>query len=378
MKTTRDLWYLTAAGFVILAIIMGVGRFVYTPVLPYMEQEGLSSLQAGLLATINYGGYFAGALWARNLNKKMNLIYVVVCVNILTTILMGVIDGLIMWYVLRAVSGISSGAGFVLVSSLILTKLSNQSSFMPAFLYGGVGFGIFLSGTLTVPVYSVWNASDSVWIVSGLICLFIFLMIVPFIRDSQDKAIVSKVYEKQRTGLKKVSSLHIAYFCEGFGYIIYATFIISILQNTASFHWETPYVWGVVGIACIPSCLFWLMIQQKAGQMAALRWAFVMQIIGVMIPLFFEHILWIIISAFFFGWTFMGITMLTMTATRTRFPHNAQQIIGSLTALYGVGQIAGPLAAGILLSEQQYDLAFVMSGVVLIIGWISLIRGRSG
>ncbi|MDV9179012.1 YbfB/YjiJ family MFS transporter, partial [Streptomyces sp. W16] len=46
-----------------LAAGMGVGRFVYTPLLPLMHaQAGLSTDAGAHLATANYVGYLVGAL----------------------------------------------------------------------------------------------------------------------------------------------------------------------------------------------------------------------------------------------------------------------------------------------------------------------------
>src|ERR1700684_846260 len=46
-----------------LAVSRGIGRFVYTPILPLMHaQAGLTSSAGALLATANYVGYLAGAL----------------------------------------------------------------------------------------------------------------------------------------------------------------------------------------------------------------------------------------------------------------------------------------------------------------------------
>jgi hypothetical protein len=54
---------LVAAGFVALAVAMGIGRFAFTPVLPMMRHEGaLSITGAAWLASANYAGYLAGAL----------------------------------------------------------------------------------------------------------------------------------------------------------------------------------------------------------------------------------------------------------------------------------------------------------------------------
>ena len=52
-------------GFITLMVAMGIGRFLYTPLLPLMVTEyGLRTEQAGLLTSLNYVGYLAGAFAA--------------------------------------------------------------------------------------------------------------------------------------------------------------------------------------------------------------------------------------------------------------------------------------------------------------------------
>jgi MFS family permease len=54
-----------AAGVIALVVAMGIGRFAYTPILPFMQARfGLSNAAIGALASSNYLGYLGGALFA--------------------------------------------------------------------------------------------------------------------------------------------------------------------------------------------------------------------------------------------------------------------------------------------------------------------------
>ncbi|WP_147804890.1 YbfB/YjiJ family MFS transporter [Alkalicoccus halolimnae] len=361
----KPLVAVTFTGFLALAIVMGIGRFAYTPLLPYMEESHLNSIQAGMLASVNYTGYFIGAFLAAKMRKSVLLLHLMILASVITTTAMGFTSSLSWWYGLRFASGIAGGIVFVLVSSMILAEVRRKSSspYYAAFLYGGVGFGIFLSGMFLPPVLALFGGWEAGWITLGIVgALFYVLILLGFKPENRGK-------EKESARIKRLSKhekqqlrrLYTAYFCEGFGYIIFATFIISMVVSTTDLGWSAPYVWAAAGIVAVPSCLFWAWISRLATLSSALRAAYAVQLTGLLLPVFSSSEVMIVISAVCFGITFMGITMLTISLANEAFPRQSQRAIGNLTGLYGIGQLLGPLAAGALIMIAPYSIAFLLA-----------------
>src|SRR6184192_3268961 len=97
---------LAVGGLLAMAAGIGVGRFVYTPILPPMvEALHLSKSQAGLIASANFVGYLAGAVNAAGLAA------------------MGVSHSLELFLLLRLVAGFASAFALIFASALVLDLL---------------------------------------------------------------------------------------------------------------------------------------------------------------------------------------------------------------------------------------------------------------
>ncbi|WP_429653027.1 YbfB/YjiJ family MFS transporter [Aeribacillus composti] len=131
-------------GIIALIIVMGIGRFAYTPILPCMN---ITKSMAGYLA----GTLFVSFFYLRRYESIYLKIFLVL--NIFTTLLMGMVSNNIFWYLFRFFSGFSSGVVFVLVSSIVLQVLKKHNmQIFNGLFYSGVGIGIFLCSIL-VPFF---------------------------------------------------------------------------------------------------------------------------------------------------------------------------------------------------------------------------------
>ena len=126
--TPRPPVALAFGGLLSLAAAMGIGRFVYTPILPFMT-AGLSMPpdDAGLIASANFLGYLAGALAgaSRSLpgNPRMWFLGGLIA-SALTSAAMALTTALPLFLLIRFASGVASAFALVFSTSLILERLT--------------------------------------------------------------------------------------------------------------------------------------------------------------------------------------------------------------------------------------------------------------
>ena len=373
---------LMAGGIFSLIIAMGIGRFAYTPILPIMQQDlSFSDTAAGYIASSNYAGYLLGAVLAGVLPTKRYRTFLLrlhLIISILTTISMGFTHSLILWNVFRFLSGFASAFVFVLASGIVLDKLAsiNKTHWSGVF-YGGVGFGIFLSSIL-IPMLNEPYHWEGAWIglaaISGLLAFFVWI----WLKETTQTAGKQEIKEAgiQTPPMNWLPWLTIAYGLEGLGYIVTGTFIVSIAEKSPSFHSDATLVWLIAGLAAIPSCILWSVLATKWGFVKSLILAMLLQALGIVIPVFWETQTGILISGFLFGATFMGITTLATTLGRQMNPAKSGRIIGSLTAVYAIGQLIGPSLAGFMSSvTHSFNAALIGAAGVVFLGACLLVNG---
>lgn len=376
----RQLWL----GMLALFIVMAIGRFAYTPILPFMQvSEHMDSAQAGFLATINYLGYLIGAIIPMYFifkSKAIDLkIYLII--NIMATILMGVTESYGLWSMLRLVSGITSGTVFVLASNIVLEALRQaQKSNISGLLYSGVGLGIFTSSIYIF--FETHNDSwQLTWIVLGVVSLLGGMFVIFGMRDNPtikiDQTQHAKIEDRQPLNAKFIRYFSIAYFCEGAGYIITGTFLVAIVKSIPELADYAALSWMFVGLGAIPSTVMWSVIAEKIGYDKATYCVFVLQIIGVSLPILSNHTLILMISSILFGSTFLGLTTLFMsTGQKLMYQSGGKSnLVASLTVIYSVGQMVAPAISGVLIgASNNYNIALAFATLVLIIGLFSTMK----
>ncbi|MFC9786192.1 YbfB/YjiJ family MFS transporter [Rhodococcus sp. NPDC127528] len=355
-----------------LAVAMGLGRFAYTPILPLMEsQAGLSSESAATLATANYLGYLAGAvaaIFAHRLAGSRLSLRLSLMVLVGTLVLMTATESVGWLMVLRFVAGVASAAIFVFTARVAHQEVASGGDGV-GWVFGGVGGGITLSGLAILAL-----GSDADWRVGWLVSAGLAAVLIPAAWTlPAGRASVSASSggpPASEPGARRAFGwLMAAYFCEGVGYIVSATFLVAAVASVGTQRWLGGAVWIAVGLAALPSCVVWIRLSRRHSRAAMMTVALAVQAVAVAVSAVSGSAVVQLIGALCFGGTFMGIVMLALGEGAALVGPRAAAIG---TAVYGLGQVVGPMMVAPLLGHG-YSPALAVAAGVLALGVVFMV-----
>ncbi|HEY5734742.1 MAG TPA: YbfB/YjiJ family MFS transporter [Gammaproteobacteria bacterium] len=373
-----------ASGIASLILTLGIARFGYTPLLPVMQnQTWLNDLYGGWLATSNYTGYICGAIVASLVSdlKTKDLLYRIgLVLAVLTTLGMGLTEDMMVWAIMRFIAGLSSAAGVLIGSGLLLNWLIRHHHHSELGIhFSGIGLGIVLVSA-SVWFMNQYLAWDAQWAILGFIGLLLmipaWLWLPPPDTSGMTKtgqAMTDTPPEKQFMIL-----IFIAYLCAGFGYVVSATFIVDMIESINALRGTGELAFLVIGIAATPACIIWDLIARKTGVISALLYAYVLNIIGIILPALSDSFMLVLLGSVLFGGTFIGIVSLVLTMAGRFYPTKPAKLMGKLTIAYGIAQIIGPAIAGYIAETTgSYLGALYLACGFMVLGSIMLLKLKS-
>jgi len=379
----RGAWRAALAGMVCLAVVMGLGRFAFTPALPLMLHEGKLDLAGGgLLASLNYLGYFVGALSGAAIRvAPPRMIRVSLVATVALLLGMGLTGSFAGWGVLRTAAGVASAWAFVFVSGWCLRRLAETGApRLVGLIYTGPGVGILLAGVVG-GLAGRWGA-DAAWCIYGVLALLLSAAIWRIFDDPH--AVVGSpggppaepVPEAGAAAARDARWLIALYGLAGFGYIITATFLPVIARQALP---GTPWpdlFWPMFGLAVVVGAILGARIPGHLDNRLLLAAGYLMQALGVLLSVVWPTVAGFTLGSLLLGLPFTAITMFAVRDARRLRGNAASSLIGLATASYGVGQIVGPLFAAPL-AQRTGSFAvplLVAAGVLafgaLMFGWV--------
>lgn len=384
-----------------LAVAMGIGRFAFTPLLPMMLADGSVDLaDSSWLASANYLGYLVGALlctfqpllWRRmGWSGSVRLTAMVRAGLVATTLLtLGMALHLpAVWPLLRFAAGVASALVFVYVSTWCLARLAQmQVPAMGALIYTGPGAGIIVSG-LSAGVLVHWQQSAATgWLVFGLLAAGLAFLVWPVLRPPATGAAQTTAASVSASasaappaavhGRTELSLLALAYGLAGLGYIISATFLPVIARQSIPGSPWLDLFWPIFGLGVIIGALVASRVRTPKDMRLRLVVCYWIQGSGILVGLVWPTSAGFAWGSLLLGMPMTAITYFAMQEVRRLSPHQPASLMGLLTAVYGLGQIAGPPLATAFLAHSPtvqagFSAALGVAAFALLLG--SLIYG---
>jgi len=386
-------WAVALAGAVSLAVAMGLGRFAFTPLLPMMLHDGVLDLHtASWLASANYLGYLAGALlctfqpwiWARvpalpAINAPLMVRGGLVATGLLT--LGMAVPWSASWPLLRFAAGVASAVVFVYTSGWCLAQLARMNATaVGGAIYTGPGAGIAISGVFASGMVQWGWLAQTGWLIFGVLAFVLTACVWRTFRSAPAAAPASTSAAPaaagpviERHGRAEVGCLALAYGLAGLGYIVTATFLPVIARAALPGSPWLDMFWPVFGVGVMIGALLATRIRPTRDMRLLLAGCYIVQAAGIAIGVWSPSLPGFAIGSLLLGIPFTAITFFAMQEVRRLRPLLIASFMGLLTAVYGVGQIAGPPMVALLLRRSSstgagFTLALEIAAVALLVG----------
>lgn len=368
------------AGALAMAAAMGFGRFSFTPILPGMMADlHLRPDDAGMIAAANFLGYLAGAVlagqgWAAGRERWLALLSLLATSLLLAAMALTSDVGLFM--LIRFLSGVASAFAMIFTSAIVLAHVGLQADprtgeQAQSIHFGGVGAGIAASSLLVFGLSHLDGALALAgwrldWLAGAALTVLIFLAVRRLLPAAR-KSAVRHEKEPPLAWSRSFLLLFASYGLFGFGYVITATFIVTMARMAHAGPVAEFLSWFLAGIMAAVSLFAWRPVLDRLGLFGAYSLALLLAAIGVFASVGLPGIAAPLTGATLLGATFMAITAYGLRLARHLVPASPRKALSIMTVAFGIGQTIGPLAAGWLAAiSGSFALPSLVAGAVLL------------
>lgn len=371
-------WLMVGTGILIVMTVLVFGRLAFGLILPAMR-DGLmlSYQQAGNLGTATALGYLSLVLYAGIVaSRRGGRFAVLLGIAFSTTGFVGLslVPGYLSALVLMTVLGLGTAFGFTPLISLLSAWFPEKRGSVIGFLVSGVGIGMLVAGWL-VPYVVARVGSDGwrqVWQLFACAGVVAFIAALAFLRNPPQLADVPgdlPMNRKQVYRNPHVVMVGMLYGVIGFIYIVQSVFMYSFAVESGISAITAGQLTSAMGLLVAFSGPVWGWFGDRFGRGLALLISSTLAVIAMGLP-----VVWPALPSFVAHYLILGATMngmfisiLSISSERVS-PREAPVAVSYVTVFFAVGQLVGPVGAGLLIDLSGFRGAFAMVCLVLLAG----------
>jgi predicted MFS family arabinose efflux permease len=370
-------WRATLSGSCASLVGIGLARFAYTPLLPaIIGAQWFAPSQAAFLGAANLAGYLAGALLGRPLGARMRAPFLLRGLMLLATAAFFACAlplSLPWFFVWRLLSGIAGGSLMVLAAPIVLPHVSHRRRGVASgAIFAGVGLGIAASGTL-VPL-RLREGLAAAW--CGLGALSLFLTMVAWggwPAGGTARPAAPSAHTQHHRSTLRLRALYVEYALNAAGLVPHMLFLVDFVARGLGQGLDSgARYWVLFGIGAVVGPVLSGHLADRTGFGPALRLAFFVQAVAVLLPALETGTAGLIVSSLVAGAFTPGIVPLALGRIHELLPHDvaAQKSAWSAaTTAFALLQAAAAYGLTFVFTETRgdYRLLFVIGAAAFVL-----------
>ncbi len=376
-------WIIAITGTAVLFACLGLGRFSLGMLLPSMGVSlELTYSQMGFIGTGNFVGYMVSVILAGTLARAIGARWTITAGLVLvgcSMLLIGRSATFVEILALYIATGIGSGFANVPMMGLVSHWFHKTTRGRAAgIMLSGNGLAIVCTGLFVPWVNAVLGGEGwrTGWSTMGLVSLIIACIAARLLRNAPaDKGLIPLGENQQpsaaspKGNIAKPSSYHsrpiihlgCIYTFFGATYVVYATFIVTMMVNERGFgEGAAGTFWAIVGVLSIFSGPLFGWLSDRLGRKTGMMIVYTLFTIAYALVAADLPDAYLFASIGIFGLTVWSIpTIMSAAVGDYMGPERAVKAFGLVTLFFGAGQITGPAAAGYLADVSgTFSIAF--------------------
>jgi predicted MFS family arabinose efflux permease len=258
---------------------------------------------------------------------------------------------------------------------------------------GGTGLGVVITGLLLPYLLTVLGgeAWRKCWVSLSGLTLMVALAGFFLLKERPAPGEARGFFEgdegaaapKRKASGLSLQAVYLIYFIFGFAYNIYATYFVAFMMEDLALSGQTAgTLWSIFGWMCMTSGFVWGYLSDRLGRREALFWNNGVIALSAAIPLLLRQPFFLGLSAFLFGFTFLGTVTIVAASVGDLVAERRALVYGLVTLVHGIGQLLGTTLGGWLkdlTGSFTLTLTSSLAGFVLCLVLTALSRdGKPG